>query len=318
MTRMLITGSNGFVGKVLCQRLVERDFDVLAVVRNIDKLVPANRSVCIAQINAETDWANQLVGVDVVIHLAARVHVMHETVSDSLSEFLSVNLHGTMCLAQQAVAAGVKRFVYVSTVKVHGECTDGHAFSEIDQPHPQDPYALSKWQAEQALQKLAQETGIELVILRPPLVYGAGVKANFLNLLKLVDRALPLPLGSFRNQRSMVYVENLVDAIITCSMAQKAVGQTFLVSDGNEVSTPQLIGYLARGLNRPNRIFSFPVVIMRLIAGLLGKATVIDRLSQSLEVDSSKIRTMLGWQPPFTMIQGLAATAIWYQSTKVK
>lgn len=273
-------------------------------------------SVRIDKVNADTNWSKALIDVDTIIHLAARVHVMHEYVTDPLSEFLEVNLHGTTNLARQAAKAGVKRFVYVSSIKVNGEFTDGTPFTEDNKPHPQDPYGVSKWEAEQALKKISAETGIEVVIVRPPLVYGPGVKANFYNLLKIVYKALPLPLGTINNRRSMIYVGNLVDALIVCATHPQAAGKTYLVSDGEDISTPRLINQLARALSRPCRIFSVPLSWMRFFARLIGKSAVLDRLTQSLVVDSSLIRRELQWEPPYSLQQGLQETAEWYISTQ--
>jgi nucleoside-diphosphate-sugar epimerase len=238
---------------------------------------------------------------------------MQEKAIDPLAEFQEVNLHGTVNLARQAASAGVKRFVYVSTVKVNGEYTDDKPFSESDAPKPQDPYGVSKWQAEHGLDVIGRETGMEIVIIRPPLVYGPGVKANFFNLLNIVTKALPLPLGSIKNSRSMLYVENLVDALILASTHPKAAGQTYLVSDGLATSTPQLIKDIALAMRKQSRVFPFPLSILRLCALLLGKSSAIDRLTQSLEIDSSKISKDLEWVPPYTMQQGLQETVEWYR-----
>lgn len=321
--KFLITGANGFVGKPLVTELQQQGHEVRGSVRKAGSLNDASLELVeVDDIDSSSDWARALQDVDVVIHLAARVHVMHDEAFSPPDEFLKVNLHGTMNLARQAVAAGVKRFVYVSSIKVNGELTlspdpsptggRGGMFTESDIPHPQDPYAISKWQAEQALQTISQETGMEIVIVRPPLVYGPCVKANFLKLLELVDRGIPLPLANVQNSRSLIYVGNLVDALITCATHPAAAGQTYLVSDGEDISTPQLLRTLAHALHRPDRIFSMPTAFMRGVAKLFGKSAAVDRLTQSLVIDSSKIRNDLGWQPPYTMMQGLQATAEWY------
>lgn len=312
MKRILITGAGGFVGSHLSQILKVHGFAVRAACRQSTLFFHDADEVLVGKIDGLTEWNAALAGVDVVIHLAARVHVMHDDASDPLTEFLEVNLHGTVNLARQAAQAGVKRFVYVSSIKVNGELTDLKPFTEENQPSPQDPYAISKWQAEQALQQVGRETGMEIVIVRPPLVYGPGVKANFYSLLKLVSKALPLPLGSTHNRRSMIYVGNLVDALILCATHPVAAGQTYLVSDGEDVSTPQLIRAIASAMRRPDRVFPFPLSLMRSAASVLGRSSVVDRLTQSLEVDSGKIRKELGWRPPYSMQQGLQETVDWF------
>jgi len=306
----MITGATGFVGSRLARSLAEAGHDIVEVGRRASSV--AATFSCVDSISDTTDYRNALSGCDVVIHLAARVHVMHDDVEDPLAAFRAVNLHGTVNLARQAAAAGVKRFVYVSSIKVNGECTDVKPFTEADDPHPQDPYGVSKWEAEQALENISHETGMEMVIVRPPLVYGPGVKANFYSLLKLVSKGLPLPLGSIHNRRSMIYVDNLVDALILCATHPAAAGQTYLLSDGEDVSTPQLVKEIAIAMKRPDRVFPFPLSIMRLAARMTGRSPAVDRLTQSLEIDNSKIRKELGWQPPYSMQQGLQKTADWF------
>ena len=312
--RILITGANGFVGSMLCTTLARSKHEVIAAVRITQKtqssqIVPT----VVGEIGGQTDWRNALAGCDVVIHLAARVHVMHEHAKDPLAEFRRVNVVGTEYLARSAAANGIKRLVYVSSIKVNGEETTGEvSYTEHDLINPQDPYGISKWEAEQALHRVAKETGLELVIVRPPLVYGAGVKGNFAQLLSVLARGIPLPLASIKNQRDLIYVGNLVDALITCATHSNAAGQTYLVSDGERVSTPNLIRNLAKALGKSNLVFPFPISVMRFCAGLLGKSAAVDRLTQSLRVDSSKISKELGWQPPYSMQQGLKATADWY------
>jgi nucleoside-diphosphate-sugar epimerase len=315
MTRILVTGANGFIGKVLCESLASTGHDVVACARN-GGLAASSRYVHIPDIDRNTDWQSALSGVGVVIHLAARVHVIRDESDDPLEAFREVNLHGTTNLARQAAAAGVRRLVYVSSAKVNGEFTVGLPFRETDPPHPVDPYGISKWEAEQALRDISAETGMELVVLRPPLVYGPGVKANFFRLLELVDRSVPLPLGSVANARSMVYVGNLADALIKCAMEPRVAGRTYMVSDGNDISTRQLVEMIAAAMDRPCRIFRFPLPLMRLGAKMLGKTSIVDRLTQSLAVDSSSIRNDLTWSPPYTMAQGIEETVRWYQNSK--
>lgn len=315
--RFLVTGANGFVGKYLCAELLRQGQLVRAAVRSASSPIPDIEVVTINAIDGEINWANALRDVDVVIHLAARVHVMREAASDPLAEFLKVNLHGTANLAQQAVAAGVKRFVYVSSIKVNGEqAAEAQPFAESDNPNPQGPYALSKFQAEQALQRIAQETGLEVVIVRPPLVYGPGVKGNFISLLAAIDREVPLPLAGARNARSLIYIGNFVDALIMCATHHPAAaGKIYLVSDGEDISTAILVEKIAMALGRKSRSFYFPPTLLRTAAVLLGRAQQVDRLFGSLCVNGEKIRRELAWTPPYTMEQGLRATADWYRKS---
>lgn len=312
--KFLITGANGFVGKPLCDELLRQGQSVCTVMRSANTQNENAGAVVVGTIDSGTNWAEALRGVDIVIHLAARVHVMKDISADPLAEFLKVNLHGTVNLAQQAARAGVKRLVYVSSIKVNGERTSETApFTELDKPNPQDPYAVSKWQAEQALQRIAQETSLEIVIVRPPLVYGPGVKGNFISLLTAIDRGVPLPLASANNARSLVYVGNLVDALISCAIHPAAAGQTYLVSDGEDVSTAVLAEKIARALGRNSRSFHFPPALLRAVATLAGRSEQIDRLFGSLQVSNEKICGELSWSPPYTLDQGLRATADWYR-----
>ena len=313
---VLITGANGFVGKALTSELVQHGQYVQAAVRSENAHVGDLHRRVVGEMNAQTKWTDALVGIDVVIHLAARVHVMNDVSADPLAEFRKVNLHGTENLARQAASAGVKRLVYVSSIKVNGEGTEESPYSESDAADPQDPYGISKWEAEQALHRISQETGLEVVIVRPPLVYGPGVKGNFISLFKAIDKGLPLPLAGARNARSLVYVGNLVDALITCATKAEAAGQTYLVSDGKAVSTAELVSEIARALGRKDRSFYFPPSILSAVAGLLGKTAQVDRLFGSLRVDSSKLGQQLAWTPPYTLQQGLAETARWYHQQR--
>lgn len=311
---MLVTGTNGFVGHPLCAQLTNHGFVLRRAVRHATEVAD---SVPVGDIGPDTDWSAALQEVECVIHLAARVHVMQETSADPLSEFRRTNVMGTEHLARSAAAGGVKRLVYVSSIKVNGEETPGSIrYTETGAPAPQDPYGRSKWEAEQALHRVATETGLEVVVVRPPLVYGAGVKGNFLQMLGAVARGLPLPLGSVGNQRDLVYVGNLVDALITCATHPAAAGQTYLVCDGESVSTPELLRRLAKAMNVPARVFPFPPAMLKLAGGMLGKSAQVERLLGSLQVDSGKIRRELAWRPPYTLQQGLQETAAWYQSTR--
>ena len=311
--KILVTGANGFVGRALCVEAIVRGMQVRGGVRHQCDLPAGIERLIVGEINENTNWQRALNGCDVLVHLAARVHVMRESAKNPLEEFRRVNVQGTEHLARSAVASGVKRFVYVSSIKVNGEETlGGKSYAERDMPTPQDAYGISKWEAEQALHRVAEETGLEVVIVRPPLVYGAGVKGNFAQLLSVLARGIPLPLASIKNHRDLIYVGNLVDALVACATHSNAAGQTYLVSDGEGVSTPDLIRNLASALGKSNLVFPFPMSVMRFCASLLGKSSAVDRLTQSLQIDSSKIRKELGWQPPYTMQQGLKATADWY------
>lgn len=310
--KFLVTGANGFVGKVLCRQLAADGQKIVGSARSAVDLGAGVQSVVVPSLAAGTNWSSVLARVDVVVHLAARVHVMRDTSADPLAAFRAVNLHGSTNLARQAAAAGVRRFVYVSSIKVNGEHTERKPFSEDDPPAPQDPYAVSKWETEQALYEISRATGMDVVIVRPPLVYGPGVKANFYRLLALAHKGLPLPLAAIQNRRSMVYLGNLVDALMACAVKPQAAGQTFLVCDNESTSTPQLVQKLAIAMHRPSRLFPVPVWALRMAAGVAGKTTIIDRLTQSLEIDGTKICSELDWQPPYTLEQGLQATADWY------
>lgn len=312
--KFLITGANGFVGRPLCVELLRQGKSVRAALRSANKAGENIEIAVVGSIDGETDWTEALRNVDVVIHLAARVHVMRDVSADPLADFLKVNLHGTENLAQQAARAGVKRLVYVSSIKVNGEATyGGTKFTETDEPFPQDPYGTSKMEAEQALHRIAQETGMEVAIVRPPLMYGAEVKGNFAQMLKILAKGMPLPLASVHNQRSLVYVENLVDALIACATHPAATGQTYLVSDGEDVSTPDLLRQLGAAMNHPARLFPCPQALLKLMGLLTGKSDQVERLIGSLIIDSSKIRRELGWTPPFSIEQALAETAKWFQ-----
>jgi nucleoside-diphosphate-sugar epimerase len=311
MKRMLVTGASGFIGTILCAELVRLGCSVHAALRDLVNLDLAGCEIVkISSIDSKTDWSDALTGVDVVIHLAARVHVMLDDATDPLEEFRKVNVAGTEHLARAAAANGVRRFVYVSSIKVNGEITsEGEKFSESDVPDPQEPYGISKMEAEQALHRVAAETGLEVVIVRPPLVYGANVKGNFAQMLKVLAGGVPLPLASVHNRRSLIYVGNLVDALILCAMHPAAAGQTYLVSDGEDVSTPDLLRQLGDAMDHPARLFHCPQALLKLAGRLTGKADQIERLLGSLQVDSSKICRELDWAPPYTLQQGLRLTA---------
>jgi len=263
-------------------------------------------AIAVGSIGPSTDWSMALRGADCIIHTAARVHVMHDTESDPLSAFRSVNVDGTLNLAHQAAAAGVKRFVFISSVKVNSEVTQPRqAFSEADVSSPQDAYGQSKHEAEQGLRQLSADTGMEVVIIRPPLVYGPGVKASFAALMRALQRGWPLPLGAVHNQRSLVALDNLVDLIVTCLTHPKAANQTFLVSDGKDLSTTELVRGMAQAAGVPARLLPVPVWALKAGASLLGKGDEVQRLCGNLQVDISKARSLLGWVPPVSVEEGL-------------
>ncbi len=303
--RVLVTGANGFVGRNLCGVLTHSAFEVVAAVR-ATCAIPDERVV--GDIGPETDWSAALIGVEAVVHLAARVHVMRDTSVDPLAAFRAVNTEGTLNLARQAADAGVKRFVFVSSIKVNGEGRDT-PYTEFDPPAPQDAYAASKWEAEQGLREIESVTGMEVVILRPPLVYGPGVGANFLRLMHGVERGLPMPFGRVDNRRSLLYLGNFADAIRVCLDHPAAAGKTFLVSDGEDVSSAELIRRLALAMHRPTRLLPVPPVWLRVAGVLFGRGAEVNRLLGSLYLDSTRIRRELGWRQPYTLYEGLRQTA---------
>ena len=307
--KILITGATGFVGSHLLQMALAQNREVICPVRSKNRTTDLGANQ-ISSIDSKTDWHAHLNNVHTVIHCAARVHVMNETVADPLAAFREVNLHGSVRLAEQAAAAGVSQFIYLSSVKVNGEMTlEGSAFTEKDSPQASDPYGISKQEAEAALLELGQRTGMAITIIRPPLVYGKGVAANFLSLLIWVKKQIPLPLGSIHNQRSFVFVKNLCDFILHCVQNPLAYNQIFLISDGKDLSTTELLQASAKALEVPSRLFPFPASLITFAAMLLGKKNIADRLCQSLQVDSSKARKQMRWTPPYTVQQGLRESA---------
>lgn len=308
----LVTGGSGFLGRALIERLVQLpDCSVVAPVRATSAVLPAGvRQLPLTSLNGTNDWSEVLTDVDVVVHAAARVHVMKEVASDPLDAFREVNTEATLNLARQAAASGTKRFIFISSIKVNGEGAEsGTVYSADDVPAPIDPYGISKLEAEQGLKELAAVTGMEVVIIRPVLVYGPGVKANFLSMMRWLYRGIPLPFGAVHNQRSLVAIDNLVDFIVTCSDHPAAANQVFLVSDGEDVSTTQLLRKLAGALGKPAILLPIPAWLMSGAAALLGQRALSDRILGSLQVDISKNRQLLGWTPPVTLDKALSLTA---------
>jgi nucleoside-diphosphate-sugar epimerase len=310
--RILVTGAGGFVGRALCSALQQEQLTVIAAVRRIPGGTGLAREIAVGDLGPDTDWQAALQGVSCVVHLAARTHVLNDRSPDPLAEYRRINVAATAHLARQAARSGVRRFVFLSSIKVNGEATSTRPYTEGDDPRPEDAYGISKREAEDALRAIGSETGLEVVILRPPLVYGPGVKGNFLQLLKAVARGLPLPLASINNRRSLVYVGNLVDAIIACIREPAAAGNSFLVSDGEDLSTPEMIRRLAAAMGRPPRLLPCPPALLALAARLFGREAAFQRLSGSLAVNSSLLRKTLHWQPRYSVNQGFSATVQWY------
>jgi len=327
LRRVLVTGSDGFVGRALCARLADTGAPVRCALMDplekadahdqaaIEILQPLECTT-VGDIGPSTDWAGALDGVDAVIHLAGRAHVLHETASDPLSEYRRTNAQGTERLAGSAVSAGVRRLVFISSIGVHGTVSGNAPFTEDTGINPDKDYAVSKWEAECALRQIAETSGLEVVVIRPPLVYGPWVRGNFVRLLGWAYKGVPLPLGGVRNQRSFIGLDNLVDVLIRCVASPAAAGQTFVVSDGEDVSTAGLIRRIAKGLGRPSRLIAFPEAPLRLAARLLGRGVDAERLFGSLTVDSGKVRRVLGWAPPVSLDEGIRRMCAWYLETR--
>jgi nucleoside-diphosphate-sugar epimerase len=302
--KALVTGANGFIGRHLCRLLETSGLSVTQAVR-----VARPGAVAIGDIDGNTDWHAVLRGVDAVVHLAARAHILKETASDPLASFREINTDGTLNLARQAALSGVRRFVLVSSIGVHGLLSNERPFTVNDPACPHDAYARSKWEAELGLQAISGSTGMEVIVIRPPLVYGPGVGANFRRLMKLAASGFPLPLAAIENRRSLVYVDNLCDLIRTCLAHPAAAGHTFLVSDDRDLSTPDLFRLLARTMGKNIRLFPMPVSLLRIAGRVFGYSSEIERLCGSLCVDISHTKAVLGWRPPFALEDGIRETA---------
>ncbi|MCK8073701.1 SDR family oxidoreductase [Vibrio sp. 1CM23M] len=313
--KILVTGSTGFVGSRVTELSEERDWEVVPVVRKASQMRP--NSFVVPSIDSATDWSGAFDGIDCLVHCAARVHQMNETEQEAKEAYHEVNTLGTLNLARQAAVNGVKRFVFVSSIKVNGEQTEcGESFKPNLTSVPVDPYGLSKYEAEVGLREIGEKTGLEVVIIRPPLVYGPGVKANFLSMMRWVDNGIPLPLGAIYNKRSFVYVDNLADLMLACCKYPQAAGETFLVSDGTDVSTTQLLVSLAATMRRKSRLLPIPMSLIDFSAKLVGKPQISLRVCGSLQVDISHTHKILSWVPSVTFEDGIERTVQAYIDTK--
>jgi nucleoside-diphosphate-sugar epimerase len=307
---ILVTGSNGFVGRSLSAKIISRGWAMQGATRTPCDLRINAKSIVVGVIDGNTDWFTAVKCCNTVIHLAARAHVMHESAVDPIDEYRKTNVEGTLNLARQAGAAGVRRFVFISSIKVNGESTrEGQSFFSGDSPAPLDPYGVSKMEAEQGLREIASRTGMEVVIIRPPLVYGPGVKANFQAMMRWLSKGVPLPLGAVNNKRSLVALDNLVDLIVTCIDHPAAANQTFLVSDGEDLSTTELLRRMGQAMGKPARLMPVPPALLKAGAAMVGKPELAQRLCGSLQVDISKTRELLGWNPPISVDEGLRRAA---------
>jgi nucleoside-diphosphate-sugar epimerase len=309
---ILITGATGFVGSRLMavDSRYAGNLMLRGAFRSAERtFIPFKNGISIGNIDANTTWLEALQNIDVVVHLAARVHVMHENEANALSAYRQINVDGTLNLARQAAAAGVHRFIFLSSIKVNGEETvPGECFSENSTPNPLDPYGVSKYEAEEGLKALCKRTGMGYVIIRPPLIYGPGVKANYQRLIHAVKKGFPLPFGFINNKRSMLALDNLIDFIVLVVNDPRAANQTFLLSDGEDLSSKELVIKIASALGLAPRVLPVPTILLRLLGVLLGKREMVNRLLGSLQIDSSKARKLLGWIPPISVDEGIART----------
>lgn len=303
---ILVTGGSGFVGGAIAAEIARRENMRLTCAVRRSGSAPGGSEVLVKELGPHADWSDAVRNQDVVVHAAARAHVMKESVNDPLKEYRRVNVDGTLQLARQAAEAGVRRFVFISSIKVNGETSAaGRPFTANDIPDPAGPYGVSKMEAEQGLSEVSRETGMEVVVIRPPLVYGRGVKGNFATMAKLVRRGFPLPLGSVRNRRTLVSVENLVDFTLACITHPAAANEVFLVGDGQDLSTTELLRAIAKAVGKPARLIPVPSALLMLAANVLGKKNAAQRVLGSLQSDISKARQVLGWEPPLSVEEGL-------------
>lgn len=307
--RVLVSGANGFLGRILCDSAAAQGLAVRGTTRAAMNIGPEIENVMVGDIHEETDWGQTLANCQAVVHLAARAHVLQETEDNPRAAFRKVNTEGTLNLARQAVAAGVRRFIYISSIGVNGAETFASPFSAQDQAHPHSAYAESKYEAEMGLRVLAAQTGMEVVIIRPPLVYGPGAPGNFGTLMRWLRRGLPLPLGAIRNRRSFVGVDNLVDLILVCLAHPAAANELFLVSDGEDVSTSAFLRRLAKASGRTVYLIPFPTSLLKWGAAWVGRSDTARQLCGSLQIDIEKTRKLLNWSPPLTLDEGLQRAA---------
>jgi nucleoside-diphosphate-sugar epimerase len=305
-THVAVTGATGFVGRHLAMRLLAEDYRARGLVRRAGRFPGLPLDVMpVGAVDGSTDWSESLAGVDVVVHLAARTHAVRERNGGDIADYRPTNVDGTRRLAEAAAESGVRRLVFVSSIKVNGERTSTRPFRAGDRPAPEDAYGWSKWEAEQVVAEVASKTGLETVVVRPPLVYGPGAKGNFARLCKAVRRGFVLPLGAVKNRRSLVAVDNLVDLLVRCITHPAAPGQTFLVSDGEDLSTPELIRRIARAMGKRAPMLPVPVILLRTAGWLTGTGAEVGRLLGSLQVDMEHTRQALNWEPPVTVDQGV-------------
>ncbi len=307
-----ITGATGFVGKQLSATLEKTGYDVTRIIRGTEPHCESGNYAVVGQMDGCTDWTEVIKGHNCLIHLAARVHVMAEVSVESRNEYRLINVDSTLNLAKQAAAAGVKRFIYMSSIKVNGETTYENPFRPDDEPEPCDLYGQSKREAEIGLKAISEKTGLEVVIIRPPLVYGPEVKANFLKLLMWAQKGWPLPFGAVSNKRSFVYLDNLIDFISACISHPAAAGETFLVSDGVDMSTADLVKIMCLYMDRSARLLSVPIWLLKTLGGTLGRKAEIERICGSLQVDISKAENLLDWKPPISVDKGMEKTVAWF------
>ena len=314
MTHVLVTGANGFIGNALCRRMLDEGWNVRGAIRSIEKkesLPSGVDAIEIGSIGPDTRWETALKDIEAVVHLAAELNFKKHDSAEKLSLYRKTNVIGTINLAKIAESMGVRRFIFLSSIKVNGEGRVS-PYTEKDKPIPIDPYSMFKLEAEQFLEEFSSRTSLEVVVLRPPLVYGPGVKGNYLKMIKLIDKGVPLPFARVENDRSLLFLGNLIDAIVTCIKHPDAAGKKYLVSDRENVSTPELIKRIAASLGKSARLFSLPPGLVEILAKLVGKSKAIKRLLNSLTVDILKIRQELSWQPPYTQQEGIVQTTQWY------